>query len=106
MAYLDKNDIPGPNTFIPDDANTILNPQVTIEEEVFCSGTVRYYHQPVGLIVAVTRKIAHEAANMVKISYRPGPRPYTTIRQILQSNITSRINNEMTVRATSKGRYA
>lgn len=105
MAYLDKTDIPGPNTFIPDDANTVLNPQLIITEEVFCSGTVRYYHQPVGLIVAVTRKIANKAANMVKITYRPGPTPYTTIRQIIQSNVTSRINNEMTVRATSKGRH-
>lgn len=102
VAYYDHKDIPGPNTFIPADANTNFNPN-TIFEELFCSGTIRYYYQPVGLIVAVNRDIGKKASNLVQITYSPGATPYFDIRQILNENVTSRIHHERSINATSRG---
>lgn len=38
-------------------------------EELFCSGTVLYNGQPVGIIVAETFEVAHLAATLVDIQY-------------------------------------
>lgn len=77
---------------------------MAIPEELFCSGTIRYYNQPVGLIVAVSREIAVRASNLVKITYNPGPTAYFDIREILDNNITDRIHHDMSSNATTKGK--
>lgn len=76
---------------------------MVIPEELFCSGIIRYYYQPVGLVVAVSREIAVRASNLVKITYSPGPNAYFDIREILSNNVTDRIHHDMSSNATSRG---
>lgn len=38
-------------------------------EEIFCSSIVRFYNQPIGLIVAETIELANQASKSVKIDY-------------------------------------
>lgn len=101
VAFLDRKDIPGPNTFFP--PNFYPFSAMNVPEELFCSGKVQYYYQPVGLIVAVSEDVAQKAAKLVKIEYHAGPKPYLTIRDILNSNATDRIHHENTQHATGKG---
>lgn len=101
FAYMDKNDVPGPNSFYP--PNFYPYSKTNVPEELFCSGTVQYFYQPVGLILAVSEEIAEKAAASVKITYNAGPRPYLTIRDILSCNAKERIFHETDHPATRKG---
>lgn len=99
VAFYDKSDIPGKNTFTPE----IL--QFTKYEELFCSGTVLFHSQPIGVIVAVTHNLAQKAADMVEISYSEGKeKPLYTIRQILNANATQKIIHEKTISPKRKGK--
>lgn len=74
------------------------------EEEVFCSGRVQFYSQPVGIVVAVTRDIAEQAADLVKVSYNPpAKKPYLNIQDVLDANDTSRITQRNTKTPTRRG---
>lgn len=98
VAYYDYKSIPGTNNIIP--PKTIGR----VVEELFCSGTVRYYHQPVGIVVATSQLIAQEAASKVKIFYTtPKNKPLLTIQDVLTAKATDRITVLTTVTATSKG---
>lgn len=92
ICYMDKNDIPGKNTFTP---SNILIPFYNYEEPVFCNGTVLYYHQPIGMIVATSSDIAEEAAELVKVTYKPGAKPLLTARDVLKANDPKRIKHEL-----------
>ncbi|KAJ8936468.1 hypothetical protein NQ314_012330 [Rhamnusium bicolor] len=82
VAFLDKNDIPGKNTFTPKEAG------FSIEEELFCSGIVKYHSQPVGIILANSHYTAEKAASLVEINYTDGQEnPVFSIRDILKRNI-------------------
>ncbi|KAI5643279.1 molybdopterin-binding domain of aldehyde dehydrogenase domain-containing protein [Phthorimaea operculella] len=63
--YLAK-DIPGVNSFTP--AATLLYP---FFEELLAESVVKYYHQPVGIIVAETRAIAEIASKLVEVTCTP-----------------------------------
>lgn len=65
IAFYSAKDIPGENTFTPDNV-----PLYSYNEEVLCSGAVKYYHQPIGIIVAKTQAIADEAAVLVTAKYK------------------------------------
>lgn len=98
-AYLDKDDIPGRNTFIPKEEAF-----VSMDEELFCSGTVLYHSQPIGIIVAETQEIAQAAAEMVEVTYGDGKeQPLYTIRQVLKANAKDKIVHEQTLDPKRKG---
>lgn len=109
VAYLDKNDIPGKNTFTPRNANFPANYyppnyKEIIEEKVFCSGVIQYYYQPLGMVVATSQELAIRASELVKIEYLPGKEiPLFTNREVLKAGATSRILEEGGLKATRKG---
>ncbi|XP_039947447.1 xanthine dehydrogenase-like [Bactrocera tryoni] len=70
IAFYTAKDIPGNNSFC--DAAFQYEP-----EEIFCSDVVKYYDQPLGVVVAQTSDIAKLAATKVKVIY--SNRPKTTI---------------------------
>ncbi|EDV93569.1 GH19389 [Drosophila grimshawi] len=62
IAFYSAKDVPGSNTF--------TDPTFGYEpEEIFCATRVRYYEQPVGLVVALSAERAQRAAKLVKITY-------------------------------------
>ncbi|XP_037293401.1 xanthine dehydrogenase isoform X2 [Manduca sexta] len=64
LAFYTAKDIPGDNSFTP--LNVAL---IEMNEEILCSKELKYYGDPVGIIVADREKIAHKAAKLVKIEY-------------------------------------
>ncbi|KAB0801417.1 hypothetical protein PPYR_05771 [Photinus pyralis] len=100
VAYLDKNDIPGRNSFTPKEASFMF----VTDEEIFCSGHVEYYHQPIGMIVANSQYIAEKAAELVNVTYkRSSEKPLLTIRDILSNNRSDRIKLDDELKATRLG---
>ncbi|XP_065087118.1 uncharacterized protein LOC135708873 [Ochlerotatus camptorhynchus] len=63
VGFFTASDIPGANSFTP---QVLGFPEV---EEILCSGEVRFYGQPVGIIVAETFEIANNAVKWVEIRY-------------------------------------
>ncbi|KAM7359329.1 uncharacterized protein ACRADG_006685 [Cochliomyia hominivorax] len=65
IAFYTAKDIPG--------SNTTVDPAFGYEiEELFTADVVRYYDQPLGIIVAITSDIANKATNKVKVIYSKG----------------------------------
>lgn len=86
VAYFDKKHVPGKNTFTPNEAN------FPKEETLFCNGTVEYYHQPIGIIVAETEEMALRAALMVKVVYTPGTKPpLLTVRDMIKAGAADKL---------------
>ncbi|XP_052737986.1 uncharacterized protein LOC112054963 isoform X1 [Bicyclus anynana] len=75
IAFYSAADIPGVNSYIP--APNIFN---LTDEELFCNGEVKYYDQPVGVIVAECESIAKKAANLVHIEYSNIRKPVIDIK--------------------------
>lgn len=79
-------------------------PKNTVTEELFCNGSVKYYSQPVGVVVAVTEELAEKAADLVNVTYSPGKhKPLLTIRQILAAKATDKIFEDSRIKATRRG---
>lgn len=97
VAYYDKNDIPGKNSFTPSEAN------YPIEETLFCKGRVEYYHQPIGIIVANTADLAEKAADLVKVTFEAGPKPALTIRDAIKSKDPNKITHDVDHHRTRTG---
>ncbi|XP_067645565.1 uncharacterized protein [Eurosta solidaginis] len=66
VAFYTAKDIPGTNNF----GDAAFRYEV---EEIFCSGDVLYYDQPLGMVVALTSDIANRAAAKVKVIYTNRP---------------------------------
>ncbi|KAJ8967057.1 hypothetical protein NQ317_000049 [Molorchus minor] len=99
VAYFDKDNIPGENNFMP----TALG--FTVKEEIFCSGKVQYYDQPIGIIVADKHDVAVQAAEVVQVSYTAAPvKPLLTTRAVLQANAKDRIHHEQTIVPKNRGK--
>lgn len=64
VAFFGKDDIPGTNNV--GGTEDFFFPEV---EELFPSGAIRFYNQPVGVIVAESNALANKAAEFVKITY-------------------------------------
>lgn len=98
MAFYTKDDIPGRNTFTPKES------QFPVDEELFCSGLIQYYSQPVGVIVAETQVLAEQAAEMVEITYESSTvKPLFTVRQILEAGDISKISQEKVLKPIKTG---
>lgn len=77
-----------------------------IVEELFCSGTVKHYDQPVGLVVAKSYAIARQAVDKVKIYFdQPRQKPLVTIRNVLKANATDRVKVQSVIKASKTGLY-
>nr|CAD7447548.1 unnamed protein product [Timema bartmani] len=59
---------------------------------LFCSGKVLYEGQPVGIIVAVTRRLANKAANNVRIQYTNVEKPVIQLRDIVGAENGTRVD--------------
>lgn len=98
MAFFSSKDIPGRNTFMPKEEG------FEVDEEIFCSGKVQYYFQPVGVIVARNHEAATAAADLVQITYKTTEqKPLLTVRDILKANAKNKIIHEQTVTPKRKG---
>nr|XP_023021560.1 indole-3-acetaldehyde oxidase-like [Leptinotarsa decemlineata] len=101
IAFYDKSDIPGNNTYEPKSMGEKINP---VQEELFCSGTVQYYHQPVGIIVANDNNLAWKAAGLVKVNCSPPQiSPFLNVKDVVNDNIMDRISHKTTFLPKSKG---
>lgn len=99
VAFYDKNDVPGRNVFMPKGET-----DVNIDEELFCSGTVLYNSQPIGIIVAKTQEIAERAVELVEVTYTEGKgAPVYTVREVLKANAKDRIMHISTTNPKRKG---
>ncbi|XP_030374469.1 indole-3-acetaldehyde oxidase-like [Scaptodrosophila lebanonensis] len=69
VAYFDAKDIPGVNVLGPKlkDAHFFKE-----EEQLFATGTIKFYHQPIGVILADSNALAQRAADLVQVSYEGG----------------------------------
>ncbi|XP_026741879.1 xanthine dehydrogenase-like [Trichoplusia ni] len=76
IAFYTAKDIPGINSFI-----LPLNFVFISSEEVFSSGSIQYYNQPIGVIVAETRAIAERAAKLVQATYKNIKDPVVDIKE-------------------------
>lgn len=77
-----------------------------VVEELFCSGTVKYYDQPVGVVVASSYAIARKAVDKVKIYFDPPKqKPLVTVRDVLKAGATNRVNVLDEIKASKTGLY-
>ncbi|XP_052766428.1 xanthine dehydrogenase-like [Mya arenaria] len=77
VRVLTALDIPGANDIrVPQ----LLSPTGNVElEELFCSGKVMYYGQPIGMVVAESQTLADKAARLVKVNYNSISAPVITV---------------------------
>ncbi|XP_050301532.1 xanthine dehydrogenase/oxidase-like [Anthonomus grandis grandis] len=91
VAFYTAKDIPGANSI------TVLSFGLG-PEELLCSGTVQYYNQPIGIVVANSHNTAMEAAKLVKVEFkRPATKPLLTPMELLAANKKDRIKHETSV---------
>lgn len=76
VAFYTAKDIPGLNSFTPTDLAFFVT-----NEEVLCSGDVKYYNQPVAIVVAETRPIAERAAKIVNVTYKDVKKPIFDVKE-------------------------
>lgn len=96
VAFYSAKDVPGLNSFSPVDDLFFLK-----NEEIFCSGEVQYYNQPVGVIVAETQHIADRAANLVDVTYSNVKKPVIDVKEAVKD--PNRLSLYTSVTATNKG---
>lgn len=78
IALYTAKDIPGVNSF------TIPGFQLQTEnEQILADTNIKYYGQPVAIVVARTQDLAARAANLVKVTYKNVPKtpPVLTINE-------------------------
>ncbi|EDW59394.1 uncharacterized protein AOX1 [Drosophila virilis] len=69
VAYLDAKDIPGPNSLRPKVTDDHFFPQ---EEQLFATGEIKFYQQPIGMVLATSNALAQRAAELVQLTYEGG----------------------------------
>ncbi|XP_049766804.1 uncharacterized protein LOC126100259 [Schistocerca cancellata] len=98
VAFYDAKDIPGKNNFFP---RMIFSFE---DEELFCSGNVKYNGQPVGVVVAQSHDTAVKAAKLVKIDYDVVNKPVIHLREVIKSGDKSRMDVAGEMKPTETGR--
>ncbi|XP_049875547.1 uncharacterized protein LOC126373432 [Pectinophora gossypiella] len=100
LAFFSAKDIPGVNSFtFP---VKVVGSGIVLEE-IFADGIVKYYDQPIGIIVAETEKMANRAALLVRIKYKKDKDvPILTIDEV-KAKDPSRITVFLTYPARDRG---
>ncbi|XP_075153163.1 uncharacterized protein LOC142226821 [Haematobia irritans] len=90
VAFFSAKDIPGINSFM--DSNQNFE-----HEEIFTEGLVRFYDQPLGIILAESKSIAEKAANKVKVLYSTGDSPIimSTMEDVFINHRQDRIETKL-----------
>ncbi|XP_014098505.3 uncharacterized protein [Bactrocera oleae] len=89
VAFFTSKDIPGKNTTSGNEPMFFLE-----NEELFVSGAIKFYNQPIGVIVAESNATANVAAELVKITYDgKGGEIFPTLHDVLNSRRSDRINH-------------
>ncbi|CAH2090017.1 unnamed protein product [Euphydryas editha] len=79
IAFYSASDIPGTNTFTPP-----VGIFYVVDEELLCNGEVKYYNQPLGIIVAESQKLAEKSAALVKVKYSNVRTPVIDIKETMK----------------------
>lgn len=64
VAFYTSKDIPGVNSF------TLPGIQLQTEDEEILANKIKFYGQPIAVVVAKTEKLAAEVAKRVKVTYK------------------------------------
>jgi xanthine dehydrogenase/oxidase len=65
-------------------------PMINTEEEIFCSGRVLYYEQPIGILVGKNQDSVTDAVKLVDVTYSsPNVAPLLNVRQVLKAGRTT-----------------
>lgn len=98
LAFFSAKDIPGENNFLSQRVPGQLAP-----EEIFVEKTVKYYDQPIGVIVAETEKLANQAALLVQVKYKvEKKKPLLTINEI-RKEAPERVSLYIVIPARDRG---
>lgn len=97
IAFYTSEDIPGTNSFTP--INKIFH--IVNEEVLVADNKVKYFNQPIGIIVAETERQAIRAAKRVKIVYKNTRIPVLTLEQAKKDS--NRITPDATVPSSDRG---
>lgn len=87
IAFYSAKDIPGQNSYV-----TVGFTGIIENEELFCSDTVKYHSQPVGIVLAETFQIAQIAATKIRILYH-----HNVPERLLRSPVHNVIGNEHSI---------
>ncbi|XP_063364928.1 uncharacterized protein LOC134653488 [Cydia amplana] len=99
VSFFTAKDIPGKNSFTPSDV-----PWQESDEEILASSKVSYYGQPIGLIAAVSHKLALKAAGLVRVQYKNEKTPVLSIEDALKAQDKDRrVREDISVKPTNKG---
>ncbi|RVE48162.1 hypothetical protein evm_007222 [Chilo suppressalis] len=101
VAVLTSKDIPGLNHVM-----RIGFIGATEQEEILASNKVRFYNQPVALVVAITQAIADRASNFVKVNYKHVSKepPVLTIEDAIKSpKLENRLLPSTGINPTDRG---
>ncbi|KAJ8719322.1 hypothetical protein PYW08_011497 [Mythimna loreyi] len=97
IAFYTAKDIPGINSFTPPDT-----PTYSANEKVLASGSIKYFNQPIGIVVAESRYIADRAAKLVEATYANVREPVLDVRQTVDD--PNRSTQFIQIEATDRGR--
>ncbi|XP_037946121.1 indole-3-acetaldehyde oxidase-like [Teleopsis dalmanni] len=67
VAFFTAKDIPGVNNVVVKESFFFPS-----EEELFATGAIKFYNQPIGVIVAESNALANRAAELVMVTYSGG----------------------------------
>lgn len=96
LAFYSVKDIPGLNSFTPPESALFSN-----NEEMLCDGQVKYYNQPLGIVVAETRPIAERATKLVEVKYSNIKDPVIDIKEAKKDK--NRLKSYASTPATDRG---
>ncbi|XP_041981242.1 xanthine dehydrogenase-like [Aricia agestis] len=96
IAFYTASDIPGPNSYTP--AGRTFN---LTNEELLCNGEVKFYNQPIGIIVGKSYAIANRAAKLVSVTYSNVRKPVVDIK--IAKNDPTKNSMVTSIDATGRG---